>query len=170
MTDSPAPLDELPPAVSHRMDLPSITDFVDQMMARIPETVVLNMADHQQRNHLRSWMTSVLSEFLSHTVWSMQKGADRGIEQVANLIRDPDYYRTVQRRRGQDRERHKQQRAMQDAARETYRQERQQAERDAALDLKAQIDAGKVRLLNTTLNVAALPDDDKGPTPVPPTA
>lgn len=150
---------DLPPAVSHRMELPSITDFIDQLMERIPETVVLNMADHRERNRLRSWMTAVLGEFLMHTEFAMQKGAERGVSQVATLIRDPDYYRTASERRSRRRSESKRQREESEARAAEARRQRE----EEAVVFKRMIEDGKVSLLNVRLNVSALPDEEKGP-------
>lgn len=155
MTD----FDDMPAAVTGRLNLPSITDIVDEQMSQIPERV-LDLSDARQRLMLRSYLTHLLERFLVETEWAFVKGSDRGVRQVAQLIRDPGYYRLASKRREQDRERRKQQDADMERQQAEYRKQRE----EAASALKADIESGKVALWPTVkLNVGALPVDERGP-------
>lgn len=160
MTDrDPAPMDQLPPVVSHRLELPSIADIVDQQMERIPASAKLDMSLPEDRERFATWMASLLTEFLHRTESAFEKGAQRGVNQVAKLIADPDYYRTAAKRRRKHRERYERNVA------ESGERSRKQREEQASA-FKAQLAAGKIALFpGLQFDAGALPDDQKGPQP-----
>lgn len=51
---------------------------------------------------LREWLIPYTQHVIQRAMWDFTKGAQRGIEQMAQLIQDPDYYekRKGRRKRG----------------------------------------------------------------------
>lgn len=86
------------PILSHRNHLNSLDDQIDLALARLdftqpwtwtPETV----------DRFRSWVRSFGVRLIRLMAMDFEKGAERGVEQAANLLLDPAYYDTIKRRR-----------------------------------------------------------------------
>lgn len=84
--------------VSHRLNVTSIDLFLDDLMKRLPRDNY-NLADDAIREHFRTTLQYALYDLLRNLAWDFAKAAERGIGQMAELMRDPNYYDTLQRRR-----------------------------------------------------------------------
>jgi hypothetical protein len=94
---------ELPP-VAGRLEITSLEDYVDQAMERIGAGTV-DLSDEKVRAGIRTWLLGTMSGYLNALAWDLSKGADRGIRQVLQIARDPDYYQKASKRRKQRHER-----------------------------------------------------------------
>jgi hypothetical protein len=128
-----------PPAVtSQRWQVVSLDHWFDDVMAGIPHrTMALDQPEVRAR--LRSYLKVRVGHLMSALTDAYRKGAERGIDQAATLVRDPAYYQTIGRRRAAERKQW---------AEDLERQKREALEyRDAqAAELKALRKAGKVAL------------------------
>lgn len=98
MANPVSEIHEPPPVVSQRNHFHSVACMVDMNMRQIPE--------HLRISGLREWLLSFTESVIQDVRWAFAKGAERGIEQTAELLCDPDYYVTLKERRRRERERH----------------------------------------------------------------
>lgn len=88
---------EPPPVVGKRNHFESAESYVDTYWVRLP--VALRTPE------LRDYLIHFTAGLIRQMAWYFSVGAQRGIEQTAKLIVDPEFYATVKERRRRERER-----------------------------------------------------------------
>lgn len=92
-----APEPQTPPsAVSHRNHFDSAACLTERHITRLPVHI---------QTELRPWLMKFTESVIRDVAMSFATGAQRGIDQTASLLCDPDYYATRKERRKRERER-----------------------------------------------------------------
>lgn len=109
----------VPPVVSNRNEFPSALREVEFALswfaAAFPDF------DRQRLPELEKWLYNLTRQIAHDLTWALKTGAERGIEQAANLALDPNYYEKKKQRFKRARE----QAAVKSAAEKRERLERQ---------------------------------------------
>lgn len=111
---------EVKQAVTKRMHLTSLEDVVNDALERFPRRPV-DLGDEKVRESLREWLTQFADSLALHLEMDFQSAAKRGIEEAAKLIRDPEYYETVKKRRQSYKRQEEECRKQQEEERERHR-------------------------------------------------
>jgi hypothetical protein len=93
---------KIPPVVTKRNEFTSLQARVEDALYRFPEEGRV-MTKAEMRRSLLTFAEQITLDCM----FAYQKGADKGIEQAAHLMNDPDYYETVKARRKRSAERQK---------------------------------------------------------------
>lgn len=143
-----------PPVVSKRNHFESVSSMVDSYWGRVPK----ELRTPELRKFLENY-TDSLVRWVSHM---FTVGAERGIEQTATLLCDPDYYLTLKERRKRDRERHEAYQKQQDIER-LERQQCPTAEQVEKMrgDLTDRIAGHEKQIERWKEQLAALPENPK---------
>lgn len=125
MADIP---DNLPPIVGKRNHFESVQEVVDDATFSICR--MFPDWDEKATDRFRAWLSEYSVRLLHEIMWALKTGADRGIEQAAALLRDPDYYQNRKRRDKLQRERRSEKRR---------EEERQRLEKEIAGPTEAEL-------------------------------
>lgn len=109
-----------PSLVSHRWHLPSLGEILDHLL---PEWSPENCPDFSGPDgyaKMRGAFERFGDYLLSSLAFELEKAAGKGISQALELIRDPEYHKTVKRRSKKEIERQKADFAQQDRWRERW--------------------------------------------------
>lgn len=109
------------PIVNHRWQMPSLEDMVDQMLPEWPAGKHPDFSGPDGHEKLKRAFMQFGKNLLSRVGMSLEKAAGKGIEQALNLIRDPEYTRTVKRRTKRQIQRMEESRRQQDERRERWK-------------------------------------------------
>ncbi len=105
---------DAPPVVSKRNHFLSAECLINCYFDRfLPE----HPPRYLRTERVRAWLLKYTEDIIGHVAQSFAVGAQRGIEQTAKLLCDPDYYRTLKERRLRDSQRQKEYEAEQEAER-----------------------------------------------------
>lgn len=112
--------DQEPKIVNHRWHLPSLDEILDHALPRWGEGQHPDFSGPDGYDRLRAALHRFAQDSMWQLSFSLEKAAAKGIEQALQLIRDPEYHKTVKRRTKRAMERHEQFMAKQQAERERY--------------------------------------------------
>jgi hypothetical protein len=98
-----------PKLITHRSQLTSIQQFVDDCLHSIASSPknVLDFSKEEDRERFREYLSKLFLSFTCTLDMELGKAAEKGIAEALSLMRDPDYYETVKRRRANSRQRQK---------------------------------------------------------------
>lgn len=88
-----------PPLVNHRWNAPSLEQILDDYLPQWAEGKHPDFSGPDGYRRLRSGVRRFAESLLSHMEMTLEKAAAKGIAEALNLMRNPDYYQTVKRRR-----------------------------------------------------------------------
>lgn len=94
------------PVVSQRNHFESADDLVEDSVYRLP--------DQFKHPDFRAWLVRYTEATIRRVARSFIVGAERGIEQAAELMCDPDFYETKKKRRAENVKQNKERRAKED--------------------------------------------------------
>ncbi len=117
----PAPELAVPPLVSHRWHLPSLGEILDRML---PEWVPGKYPDFSGPDghaKMRAAFEKFGDYLLSSLSFELEKAAGKGISQALELVRDPEYHKTVKRRTKKEIDKWNAERARQDRWRDRWK-------------------------------------------------
>lgn len=120
---------EPPSLVNHRWQLPSLEQILDDMLPQWAEGEHPDFSGPNGHARMKASFFRFGEWLLSRLHTDLEKAAGKGISEALNLVRDPDYYETVKRRRKRDREKQQEWRAKSDADSKRYQKERERRER-----------------------------------------
>jgi hypothetical protein len=110
--------DKPKPLINHRWQLPCLQQMLDELLPVWPEGKHPDFSDHEGHARLRAGFQRFGERLLWELSLVLEKAAGRGITEALAFITNPDYHKTVKRRRKREIQRDKE-----------Y-QERQQKERE----------------------------------------
>lgn len=90
---------EPPPLVNHRWNLPSIEDILDRLLPEWPEGEHPDFSGADGYRRMRAGFTRFAHSLLSDLYLHLEKAAGKGIHEALEMIRNPEYYETVKKRR-----------------------------------------------------------------------
>jgi hypothetical protein len=93
---------EVRQVLSMLMHMTSLPDVVEAVLEQLPRRM-MDCADSKVRETFRAWLMRLSEMLASNLAEDFKAAAQKGIEEAESLIRDPDYYETVKRRRARDR-------------------------------------------------------------------
>lgn len=96
----------IPNIVSYRNHFSPADELVDKGLPFLP-----NQFKHE---NFRAWLTRYTETVIKSIASDLAVGAQRGIEQTANMLCDPGFYELRKKRRMQERKRWKEERAKQE--------------------------------------------------------
>lgn len=100
----------VPPVVSKRNHFTAAEEFVDDALSSLPR-----QCQHDDfRIWFRDWLLRYTVLVIRHMAMHFATGAERGIEQTAALLCDPEFYATRRSRRDRQREQMRDQQAKQE--------------------------------------------------------
>lgn len=112
---------EPPPLVNHRWNAPSLEQLLDDYLPQWPEGEHPDFSGPDGYKRLRSGVKRVAELLLRRMEMTLEKAAAKGISEAIKLMRNPDYYQTVKRRRVRQTESEKRLRLEQEEERERHR-------------------------------------------------
>jgi hypothetical protein len=124
------------PAVTKRMHLFSIEDFVDSFLSNHNFNEPLDLTDQHDLENFRLWMIRLVENVVFHVAMDFAGAAKAGIDQAATLMQDPDYYETVKKRRRRSKQRDE----------EYQREQKKEQLRRELLPTKEEIEIEKAQL------------------------
>jgi hypothetical protein len=87
------------PLVNHRWNLPSIEAMLDEMLREWEPGDHPDFSGPDGYERLRNAFCHFAHSLMRELSWHLEKAAGRGITEALALIRNPEYYETVKRRR-----------------------------------------------------------------------
>lgn len=152
-------MNEERPCVSKRNHVTSLDLLIEDLLEG------WNGHAYDSRESLETLLKRFGQILITRVSWDFAKGATRGIEQMANLIQDPDYYETKQKRRKGEKRRQAEYQS--DREREHYRRRFEPTPQEVAHDIadslrsieyhSKAISAAQVRLAELRALEAELP-------------
>lgn len=110
-----------PTLVNHRWRLPSLGEILDRMLPEWAEGAHPDFSGPEGYAKMRCAFQRFGEHLLSSLSFELEKAAGKGIAQALELIRDPEYHKTVKRRSKKEIERQKADYAQQDRWRERWK-------------------------------------------------
>lgn len=120
MTKQKTATDE-PSLVSHRWHLPSLGEILDHMLPEWSPEDCPDFSGADGYAKMRGAFERFGNYLLSSLAFELEKAAGKGISQALELIRDPEYHKTVKRRSKKEIERQKADFAQQDRWRDRWK-------------------------------------------------